>query len=199
MVNLMPTFAKGANVFHAGQALPEIDSNINPILYELGADGDSRWQTQTPAINSEDDRDDIPWSHSPSPVLLPEVIPATHKHGYSSVSTPSSIDTASKRAKRDISRSVALQELTKELSNFSMSFLEGIFATTPSIQLLTPSPSWKTKAIQRVQDIEEELTDSELATLICIFQDDVNSANAYMAIKQDGIRREWIAAALLSV
>jgi hypothetical protein len=51
----------------------------------------------------------------------------------------------------------------------------------------------------RAQELEEDLDDEKLATLIWIFQSDVNAANAYMVIKWPGPRKAWIENTLPSI
>jgi hypothetical protein len=71
-----------------------------------------------------------------------------------------------------------------------------MIVSTPPLPTLAPSPSRKTKAIQRAQELEEGLDDDKLAALIRVFQADVNAADAYLVIKRDGLRRAWIASTL---
>lgn len=88
---------------------------------------------------------------------------------------------------------MALQGLREELSSFGQTFIE---VSTPPVPSLAPSPSRKTKAIQRAQELEDELDDVRLAELIRVFQADVNAADAYLVIKRDGLRKAWIASTL---
>jgi hypothetical protein len=45
------------------------------------------------------------------------------------------------------------------------------------------------KAIQQAQDLEQDLDDESLAKLICIFQADVDAADAYVVIKREGLHK----------
>ena len=86
----------------------------------------------------------------------------------------------------------ALQGLSADLNTFSETFLEGIALAAPPTTALVPLPLCKTRAILHAQELEEDLDDGKLAALICIFQSDVNAADAYMVIKRPGLHKAWI-------
>ena len=204
MRSLMPTTAKGANVYRASQG--NHVHTTPPDVPELKDD----------VIEDEDNA--IRWSPSPSPKAHSPAPPtdqhtpmhpvaADRKRKYSALSacltlatgsphsTPSTSSKAGPSSKRhkEITGPAALQGLRAELSTFGQSFIE---VTTPPTPLLAPSPSQKTKAIQRAQELEDELDDDRLAALIRVFQADVNAADAYLVLKRDGLRKAWIASTL---
>jgi hypothetical protein len=49
------------------------------------------------------------------------------------------------------------------------------------------------------QELEENLDDEKLGTLIRIFQSDVNTADVYIVIKRPGLRKAWIENTLPSI
>jgi len=61
-----------------------------------------------------------------------------------------------------------LQGLTAELSAFGQTFLDA--STAPLAPSLAPSPLQKTKAIQYAEELENELDNDRLATLIWVFR-----------------------------
>jgi hypothetical protein len=204
----MPTTAKGANVFRASQGASDHAHAISPELEDDEASEDEGKTIEQSAI---------PWSPSPPPAChsptcdqhspTSPVFASSHKRKYSALSvaqtsasasphsTPSRASTSSwhKRARKEITGPAALQGLRAELSTFGQTFVE---VSTPPLPTLAPSPSRKTKAIQRAQELEEGLDDDKLAALIRVFQADVNAADAYLVIKRDGLRRAWIASTL---
>ena len=202
----MPTTAKGTNVFRATQGHhtcspdPEDDEDSEGEAVEPLKPSPIPW-SPSPSLN--DHPSAPPKARSPSPNPLSFAPSHKRKHtalsalSSAAVSTHSTPSTSSgpKRACKEITGSAALQGLTAELSTFGQTFLEGVSSATPPPSL-APSPSRKTKAIQRAQDLEEDLDDDRLAALIRVFQADVNAADAYLVIKRDGLRKAWIASTL---
>ena len=175
--------------------------------------GGSNMELALTVIDKDDGDHEFPIPWSPSPPRNRSVLQPSHKRSHSAIesstdpsssaTTPSlsrSATTFSKWARKSVGTSSALTGLTAELSMFGTTFLEGITtATTQLLPSLAPSPSRKTKAIQRAQELEEELDDTRLAALIRIFQSDVYAADAYMVIKRDGLRKAWIESTLGSL
>jgi hypothetical protein len=159
-------------------------------------------QAQSPVAGG-DVEEHIPWSPTPPPRNRspgPSVINHKCKHSNISSGNTSINSTISKKGRRDVSSRGAFVGLRDELSTFSNTFLDGIaLAKAPPTTTLAPSPLRKTKAIMRAQELEEDLDDEKLAALIWIFQSDVNAADAYMVIKQPGLRKAWIENTLPSI
>lgn len=64
----------------------------------------------------------------------------------------------------------------------------------PEMPPLDPIPLCKQKAIVKVQ--KEDLGDDDILSLIKVFQADVESADAYLAIERDGVRKLYLASCL---
>jgi hypothetical protein len=54
-------------------------------------------------------------------------------------------------------------------------------------------------AMERVQEVDSDLTPDELAGLIEVFQKERDSARAYLLIKNEGVRKAWIKRKLASI
>jgi hypothetical protein len=214
----MPTTAKGANVYRASQGnhtqvvseSPELEDNEESKGESEAAGQPSQPKSEScvfwspsppPKAHSE--------SQSPTPLSFGGFAPS-HKRKHAALSAPSAVSTPStpstsfgpkhsKQARKEITGSAALQGLTAELSAFGQIFLEGTSSARLPLPSLAPSPSRKTKAIQRAQELEEELDDDRLAALIRVFQADVSAADAYLVIKRDGLRKAWIASTLRGI
>ena len=77
----------------------------------------------------------------------------------------------------------ALVGLRSELAMFGGTFLKGTSSMAAPLPMIAPSPSRKLKVIQHAQELELDLDDERLVLLICIFQVDVNAADAYKVLK----------------
>ncbi|KAF8493759.1 hypothetical protein F5888DRAFT_1617695, partial [Russula emetica] len=175
MMPLMPTMAKGLNVFHASQAVPDSGPSDNAGDGESGGvNADEEWENNAdampngmdenrlstpppglPVLENKANEEHIPWSQTPppltrsqSPYLGPSI---NQKRRHSAISSGTTLATTSiqKRARRDVTSSSAgaLQGLTAELNSFSDTFLEGIALAAPTSSTLAPLPLRKTRAI----------------------------------------------------
>ena len=218
----MPTTARGANVFHASQAVAAATGIADSAADS--SDGDEvDAQVMTPEHDTTE-HDDAPhnaaldqelqqnWSTTPPPSLPPSqsAQPAppfkrSHKRNHSAISpewatsgstTPSTNTTHKKSRIGVISRADAITGLRSELALFNGTFLEGTSSMAPLPPAIAPSPARKMKAIQRAQELEVDLNDEKLVSLIQIFQVDVNAADAYMVLKREGVRKMWIKSTL---
>jgi hypothetical protein len=54
------------------------------------------------------------------------------------------------------------------------------------------SPICKHRAIRSAQELEVDLSDTDLATLVDLFHTDVSAADTYIELKQDSLRKVWI-------
>jgi len=207
MKPLMPTMPKGLNVFHASQVVPNGGPSDNAGDDESGGANvdeereddapDENHLLTLPAPRIDADEELIPWSQSPPPRTPRSRSPCpsiNNKRRHSAISsgTTSVTSTIQKRTRWDVSSAGALQGLTAELNSFGNTFLEGITLAAPAPSVLAPSPLRKTRAITCAQELEVDLDDGKLAALICIFQSDVNAADAYMVINRAGLRKAWI-------
>jgi hypothetical protein len=218
---LMPTTAKGLNIFHASQVIPnggpgdsldddesgganveeeredDVDhvDDADRVDEEREEHADRVDENRLPAPEIEAGEERIPWSPSPPPqIRTPHPSAINHKRRHSAISSSTTSTTGSlpKRTRRDVGSAGALQGLTAELNTFGDTFLEGIALAAPAPSALAPSPVRKTRAITRAQELEVDLDDGKLAALIRIFQSDVNAADAYMVIKRAGLHKAWI-------
>jgi len=94
------------------------------------------------------------------------------------------------------SQANTIMGLHSELASFAGTFLEGTSSMAPLPSAIAPSPLQKTKAIQWAQELEVDLDDEGLVSLIRIFQADVNAADAYMVLRHDGVQKKWIESTL---
>lgn len=100
------------------------------------------------------------------------------------------------RPRADESRFVeAIQQMCSEIQSLNISFDRAASAlqerTTHSIaHFVDPIPLRKQKAIRQVQ--EEGLEDHEVVAIIKHFQSDVATADSYLAIKKDSIRKLFL-------
>ena len=46
--------------------------------------------------------------------------------------------------------------------------------------------------MQRLQELEDHLTDDQIVSLLDLFQKDVMEADTYNNIKREGVRRTWV-------
>jgi hypothetical protein len=54
------------------------------------------------------------------------------------------------------------------------------------------SPLRKHRAIQSAQEVEVELTNQQLITLVNLFHSDIGAADTYMELKREGLRKAWV-------
>lgn len=148
----------------------------------------------------------IDWPPSPPrldtpPALAQSLLDRKRQHS-ATFSTPDSalfstpvLGSPLKKARKEITGAAAIENLTSGLSNFGSVFMDGVnvaaaaLAPPPSVAL---SPTRKIQAIRRAQEVENDLDDARLASLIRIFQSNVDAADAYMVIERNGVWCAWI-------
>jgi len=54
------------------------------------------------------------------------------------------------------------------------------------------TPKRKKAAMTRIQELDDDLNDEELLSIIDLFQTDVSAADTYMTLKRDGLRKAWV-------
>ena len=210
----MPMTAKGTNIFHASQAV----TGANGDLDDWGSSSDNAnedWpQTPNDHAPAHDTVLDAKlarnWSTTPPPAWLAQSPPSkqSHKWNHSAITssvasliytTPSASTSHKKSCMGVMSNAEALVGLCSELAAFGGTFLKGTSLMAAPPPLIAPSPSQKTKAIQWDQELELDLDDEKLVSLIQIFQADVNAVDAYMVLKREGVQKLWIESTLLAL
>lgn len=83
----------------------------------------------------------------------------------------------------------ALQEISAGLADFNETFRHSMTGSKPGVQA---SPVRKGIAMQRLQELEDDLTDDQIVSLLDLFQKDVTEADTYNNIKREGVRRTWV-------
>lgn len=171
----MPSIAKGANIFHAGDLLEgDVPMSLDDFEGESGFESSAGSGPRHSATSFVGHK-------------------RKYSSNYSGVSTPTtSLGPGSASAppskKRQLSNGAnALAALGEQLSNFTDTVRKGT-----SQSPLEPSPTRKRIAIQRAEELETELDDKHLVQLINLFEADINAADAYMVIKREGLRKAWV-------
>jgi hypothetical protein len=114
--------------------------------------------------------------------------PSSFSRTPSASATPSSFSSTSKRGR--MSGAVALNRLGDTLSDFTTSFRTSVQRRDqPPVD---PTVERKNTAMERAQDLETDLSDDQLAALLELFQSDVSTADAYMVIKREPLRKAWV-------
>lgn len=57
---------------------------------------------------------------------------------------------------------------------------------------LDATPTRKTKAIKRLETLEDDLDNEEKLDMMDLFQKDVGMADAYMSIQGEDLRKGWV-------
>ena len=111
--------------------------------------------------------------------------------------TPNLMGTTHKKpCTRITSQADTIIGLRSELASFGGTFLEGTSSLAPLPSVIALLPCRKTKAIIQAQELEVDLEDEKLVSLIHIFQTDVNAVDAYMMLKCDGVQKIWVKSTL---
>jgi hypothetical protein len=72
-------------------------------------------------------------------------------------------------------------------------FMEAFHVATGTASTgVEASPIRKCCAIHSAQELEVDLSDTDLAALVDLFCTDVSAADTYIELKQDGLRKVWI-------
>jgi hypothetical protein len=75
------------------------------------------------------------------------------------------------------------------MDNFTEAFCVATGTASTGVEV---SPVRKHRAIRSVQELEVDLSDTDLAALVNLFCTDVSAADTYMELKQDSLRKVWI-------
>ena len=85
----------------------------------------------------------------------------------------------------------ALHGISSSLVEFNGIFQDGLESMANPRDVDT-TPKRKRAAMTRVQELEADLDDEQLLSLIDLFQADVSAADTYMTLKRDGLRKAWV-------
>jgi hypothetical protein len=78
----------------------------------------------------------------------------------------------------------------EHMDNFTEAFCVATGTASTGVEV---SPIRKCRAIHSAQELKVDLSDTDLATLVDLFCTDVRAADTYMELKQDSLRKVWIA------
>jgi hypothetical protein len=85
----------------------------------------------------------------------------------------------------------ALQGISSGLLEFNGIFRDGLESMANPCGI-DATPKRKKDAMTRVQELEDDLDDEQLLSIIDIFQADVSAADTYMTLKREGLRKAWV-------
>ncbi len=54
------------------------------------------------------------------------------------------------------------------------------------------TPQRKQKAMLRAQELETDLSDAQMVSLINLFQQEAGAADAYLVIQREALRKAWV-------
>jgi hypothetical protein len=169
-----------------------------------------------PEPSHQDSPPPPPTSPPSSPSLRTgNIFPASHAStsypsttGTGTAST-SSISTAAKRKQsalhasqqssasggkkqRTTTGAVALNGIKESLDAFNNTLGRSLVMQQPERGRADTSPERRAKAMDVLQEMETYLDDDRLVAFIDLFRADTAAADAYLAIKRDGLRRRWV-------
>ena len=210
--------ARGMNIFHASQVVAGASCKLDDQASDSASEDPNRPWTTVPTLTAvSTPHSDLTlnvdvarhWSESPPPPTQPShpapLSQHNHKRNFSAIAsteassisnTPSASASHKKARVRIMSNAEALAGLRSQLAMFGKTFLEGTSSLAAPTSVIAPSPTHKTMAIQRAQELELDLDDEKLVSLICIFQADMNDADAYLILKREGVWKRWIKSTL---
>ncbi|KAJ3019578.1 hypothetical protein NUW54_g44 [Trametes sanguinea] len=182
MQPLMPSKAKGSNVFRPGQAEEEpsqVDEEVGEHAgSEAVIEGGEEEQEE-----EEDDGQDEEGSVDTSPAT-----PVSSQKRKSTLSQSTSV----KKVKMS-QGALALQAVGEKLDDFNtiLRSLVALESQEPaaSAPLAPTTPQRKQLAIRRAQELETHLDDNRLVSLINIFQKDGSAADAYLVLERASLRK----------
>jgi len=129
---------------------------------------------------------------TPPAVLLTAMLPtATPLKRGSPAAEPGSTSTSRAPIRQQLTGAGALQGISSGLVEFNGIFRDGI-ESMANPRGIDATPKRKKAAMARAQDLEEDLEDEQMLSIIDLFQTDVSAADAYMTLKRDGLQKAWI-------
>lgn len=87
---------------------------------------------------------------------------------------------------------VALNGIKESLDAFNNTLRCSLVMQQPERGRADTSPERRAKAMDVLQEMETYLDDDRLVAFIDLFRADTAAADAYLAIKRDGLRRRWV-------
>ncbi|THH14482.1 hypothetical protein EW146_g5854 [Bondarzewia mesenterica] len=93
---------------------------------------------------------------------------------------------------RSSSRDALLAGVHQELLSFNDQFRTSLMQMPELPTPLDLSAQRKSMAIARLQEVEIDLQPDEVAALIDLFRDDISTADCYLAIYRESVRKAWI-------
>jgi hypothetical protein len=161
---------------------------------EAGGVPQDNEQDHDDVIGASDDPNDLDEEEAAPPPPSSDV--STSKRRFSALGTPStaissvtSLSSASKRGR--LSNAVVLSRLGDSLDDFNNSYRANMAfkQKDPSIDATVKR---KAAAMDRAQDLETDLTSEQIAALLELFEAEANTADAYLNIKRDDVRKAWV-------
>jgi hypothetical protein len=212
MTPLMPTLAKGSNVYRPSQGMYGVAS---ATLERLPASGDTP-RNESPDLNDVDLVDEAadetpppPSSEtSPTRVSLPSLLaqPAAFSGTDSHASTPTSAASSSKRKQSALSAvqsssaskkqctnagASAMDRIKQSLDDFNLTVAKSILVHPERVRSDT-SPERRERAVRLLEQQEDYLTDDELIAFFDYFKSDTAAADVYLAITHESLRKAWV-------
>ncbi|CDO69914.1 hypothetical protein BN946_scf184884.g73 [Trametes cinnabarina] len=180
MQPLMPTKAKGSNVFRAGHVQP------SQAAEDQGDENEAMNDDETQPADEDEEEDD----EDDDVVILPTT-PASSQKRKSAV--PHGASTKKARVSQGAQ---ALQAVGEKLDDFNtiLRSLVALESQEPASSGPIPpaTPQRKQLAIRRAQHLEDHLDDDRLVALINIFEKDGSSADTYLVLERESLRRAWV-------
>jgi hypothetical protein len=102
-----------------------------------------------------------------------------------------SLLSGSKKQRTTVTGAVALNGIKESLDNFN-STMERSLLMQPDRMRSDTSPERRAKAMELIQEQESYLSDDCLVAFIDLFRADTAAADAYVALKREGLRKSWV-------
>jgi hypothetical protein len=119
---------------------------------------------------------------------------AASRSPFSSISTSPSSTPGPSAKRHHISKTLPDHDpeyimIGECMDNFTEAFHVATGTASTGVEV---SPIHKHHAIHSAQELEVDLSDTDLAALVDLFCTDVSAADMYMELKRDGLRKVWI-------
>ncbi|KAF8060684.1 hypothetical protein FPV67DRAFT_1673535 [Lyophyllum atratum] len=196
---LLPSRARGMNVFRPSQSQPEAPNDAAAAGASQDVDGVSQETLERPISN---------WSPTPSPERelqarqptpppdqpvspqAPLVLPFTPAPLKRKESALSASSTHGQKQPR-LSGAVGLHGIAAGFADFNETFRASVSGTRPGVE---STPTRKKMAMEKLMLNEKHLTEDESLCLIDLFQDNVSAADTYLTIEaNEPLRKKWVA------
>lgn len=90
----------------------------------------------------------------------------------------------------------ALQGISSGLVEFNSIFRDGL-ESMANPHGVDATPKRKKAAMIRLQELEDDLEDEQLLSIIDLFQADVSAADTYMTLKRESLWKAWVRSKIL--